>query len=199
MDWEVEREDITAFQEFILQFYEEHGRDFPWRDTDNDLHALVAEIMLQQTSYYQVEPAYLDFVDTYETPEDVIAADQDELRSFFDGLGLANRAEYVQAAARSLASTQDLNQEDLLGTKGIGRYTANAFLSIHKGERYPIVDGNIKRAIETYFGFEVDETPSQCDPLWELMWVLLPTDHIKEYQLGLLDYGASLYEGNPHT
>ena len=53
----------AKFRSKIIDYESNHGRDFLWRKTDNDLHALVAEIMLQQTSYYQVEEKYQEFVE----------------------------------------------------------------------------------------------------------------------------------------
>lgn len=189
--------DKEKFQEMILQYYHDEGREFLWRQTDNDLQALAAEIMLQQTSYYQVEPVYEKFCSKYKKPEDVLNADEDEIKQLFSSLGLHNRTEYIIKAAEFLASDQKITQDNLLEVKGVGRYTANAFLSIHKGERYPIVDGNVARVFEKHFEIKDDSPASTNDEIWELAWELLPEENIKEYNLGLLDYGAELYGKNP--
>lgn len=190
-------EDRERFQERVVEFFEEEGRDFPWRFTDNELHALVAEVMLQQTSYYQVQPAYEEFCDRFQDPRDVLEAEDRELRRFFQGLGLQNRAEYVRAIATFLASDKELTQENLLRVKGLGRYSVNAFLSTHEGERLPIVDGNVKRVFQEFFGYESEEPPSTDEELWRLAERLLPEENVREYNLGLIDYGAELWDGNP--
>lgn len=177
----------------VIEYYREEGREFPWRKTDNDLHALTAEIMLQQTSYYQVEPIYIEFCQRYQEPEDVISESRSEIKDFFSSLGLHNRAEYIKEAAEFLASDKPITQENLLEVKGIGRYTANAFLSIHKGRRYPIVDGNVKRVFDKHFELDVDNR----EEVWEFAWEILPEEDYREYNLGLLDYGAELYGKNP--
>lgn len=189
--------EIEEFQEMVLHYYQEHGRDFPWRETENDLHALTAEIMLQQTSYYQVEPVYDKFCERYSVPGGVLEAEEDEIRQLFSSLGLHNRTEYIVSAAEFLASGSEINQEDLLEVKGIGRYTANAFLSLHKGRRYPIVDGNVVRVFEKHFDIEDDSPPSTNEEIWCLAWELLPEKNFREHNLGLIDYGAELYGKNP--
>ena len=193
-DEELSRE---SFSDRILDYFENHGRGFPWRQTDNLLHAMVAEIMLQQTSYYQVEPKYNEFTAEFRDPEEVLDATDEQLKTFFEGLGLANRIEYVKAAAKYLSETEEVTQEGLLGVKGVGRYTANAVMSIHLGKRFPIVDGNVARVFEKHFDIDDDSPPSQNDEIWELAWELLPEENVKEYNLGLIDYGAKLYGKNP--
>ncbi|HUR35349.1 MAG TPA: hypothetical protein VM032_16205, partial [Vicinamibacterales bacterium] len=37
------------FRTRLLTWYGRHGRDLPWRRTDDPYHILVSEIMLQQT------------------------------------------------------------------------------------------------------------------------------------------------------
>lgn len=191
------REDYVAeFQDKIKNFYREHGRDFTWRKTENNLHALVAEIMLQQTSFYQVEEQYEEFAETFDNPQEVLDTPESEIRKFFEGLGLPSRAEYVIAAAKFLQSNKKANFENLMEVKGVGRYTANAYLSMHLGKRRPIVDGNVIRVFRKELDFP-DDYGTQDDETWRMAWKLLPKAHVKTYNLGLIDYGAELYDGNP--
>ena len=44
----------TKFCQTLLTWYTEHGRDLPWRKTDNPYHVLVSEMMLQQTQVDRV-------------------------------------------------------------------------------------------------------------------------------------------------
>ena len=45
--------DRRRFRQRLLTWYGRHGRDLPWRTTDDPYHILVSEVMLQQT---QVDP-----------------------------------------------------------------------------------------------------------------------------------------------
>jgi len=53
-------EKIQDFQEIILRWYKENGRDFPWRETENLFHILVAESMLRRTTSTHVLEVYKD-------------------------------------------------------------------------------------------------------------------------------------------
>lgn len=183
------------FADKIIGLYEERGRDFPWRTTDNTMHALASEVMLQQTSYYQVEPVYSEFCSIYQQPQDVIRAGVTEIEELIEPLGLTGRADYIMAVAKHLRKDGSLDRGKLLEVKGLGRYTVNAFLSIHEGERLPIVDGNVIRVFEEELGKA--GLSSTDEESWELARKLLPSSRVREYNLGLIDYGAQLYDGNP--
>ena len=50
--------DRTRFRRVLLKWYDQHGRDLPWRTTDDPYHILVSEVMLQQTQVDRVLPKY---------------------------------------------------------------------------------------------------------------------------------------------
>lgn len=182
--------DNQEFRELIIGFYEKNGREFPWRVTDNDFHALSAEIMLQQTTAGQVLPIYEEFIEKYSCPEDAV----DGEIQIFEELGLFGRAEYIKEIARFLVSEKEINRDNLLEIKGVGNYTANAFLSIHKGKNLPIVDANVERVFRNFFEIEDNRNPRRNEELWRLAEELLPKENVREYNLGLLDYGNYLRE-----
>jgi A/G-specific adenine glycosylase len=62
------------FQRRLLAWYRRHGRDLPWRRTDDPYRVLVSEIMLQQTQVDRVIPKYHEFLGRYPTLEDLAGA-----------------------------------------------------------------------------------------------------------------------------
>lgn len=116
---------------------------------------------------------------------------EDDLH-FFDTLGLEKREEWIKDIARFLISDKELTRENLLEVKGLGRYTVNAFLSIHKGRSLPIVDVNVKRVFLEHFEIQDERPPSSNEEMWSMAEVLVPKENVKEYNLGLLDYGHYL-------
>src|SRR5882672_2153331 len=50
------------FRARLLTWYRRHGRDLPWRKTDDPYHILVSEIMLQQTQVDRVLPKYAEWL-----------------------------------------------------------------------------------------------------------------------------------------
>ena len=55
----------AGFNRRLLKWYQEHGRDLPWRKTSNPYHILVSEVMLQQTQVDRVIPKYHEFLERY--------------------------------------------------------------------------------------------------------------------------------------
>src|SRR5512139_1082409 len=53
------------FRQRLLAWYRRHGRDLPWRKTDDPYHILVSEIMLQQTQVDRVLPKYAEWLDKF--------------------------------------------------------------------------------------------------------------------------------------
>src|SRR6202158_607815 len=54
--------DRRRFRRRLLAWYRRHGRDLPWRNTNDPYHILVSEIMLQQTQVDRVLPKYAEWL-----------------------------------------------------------------------------------------------------------------------------------------
>ena len=67
------------FRRQLLTWYRTHGRDLPWRRTDDPYHILVSEIMLQQTQVDRVLPKYHEWLAKYPSFEALAAAPADEV------------------------------------------------------------------------------------------------------------------------
>ena len=59
------------FQQRLLKWYKQHGRDLPWRKTSDPYHILVSEVMLQQTQVDRVIPKYHEFLKRYPSFEEL--------------------------------------------------------------------------------------------------------------------------------
>ena len=62
------------FQQRLLKWYGEHGRDLPWRKTSDPYHILISEVMLQQTQVDRVIPRWQAWMQRWPAPEDLAAA-----------------------------------------------------------------------------------------------------------------------------
>ena len=75
------------FRRRLLTWYREHGRDLPWRTTDDPYHILVSEIMLQQTQVDRVLPKYHEWLDKYPSLAALASAADDEVADTWRPLG----------------------------------------------------------------------------------------------------------------
>ena len=57
--------EIKRFRNAVYSYYSEHGRELPWRQTQDPYRILVSEIMLQQTQVERVLEKYPIFLQQF--------------------------------------------------------------------------------------------------------------------------------------
>jgi A/G-specific adenine glycosylase len=133
----------------LLAWFDEHGRDLPWRRTRDAYAILVSEVMLQQTQVARVVPRYLAFLERWPTVEALAAAAPADVIREWQGLGYNRRALNLHRAARQIAAEgwpDDLT--DLTDLPGVGRYTADAIARFAFELPVLPVDTNVRRVLE---------------------------------------------------
>ena len=58
----MDKNSTQNFQQELLRWYAQHGRDLPWRHTRDPYRILVSEMMLQQTQVERVLPKYQEWL-----------------------------------------------------------------------------------------------------------------------------------------
>lgn len=181
------------FQQRLLKWYREHGRDLPWRNTSNPYHILVSEVMLQQTQVDRVIPKYHEFLDRYPGFKELAAAPVEEVRKTWYPLGYNIRPERLHSIACETVvrygGALPKESEQLLSFKGIGRYTAGAIRSFAFREPAPILDTNVMRVLHRVFVGE-GEPKTQKSLLWKLSEDLIPRGKCYDFNQALMDFGA---------
>ncbi len=139
--------------EQLLEWYETHKRDLPFRKSRDAWAILVSEIMLQQTRVEAVLHSYLRFMERYPSPREFALATEEEILEIWQGLGYYRRVRMLHQAAQKLAS-RPLPQkaEEWQKLPGVGDYTAAAVASIAQNEAVVVLDGNVERVASRYFG-----------------------------------------------
>ena len=80
-----------SLQKLALSWYNNNARQFPWRNTRNPFHILIAEVLLRQTQAERIAGTYLELISIYPNPETLVDADVDQLRSWFKPLARIHR------------------------------------------------------------------------------------------------------------
>jgi A/G-specific adenine glycosylase len=145
--------------ERLLAWFEEHGRDLPWRRTRDPYAILVSEVMLQQTQAVRVVPHFVAWLERWPTVEALAAAPVADVLRAWQGLGYNRRALNLQRAAREVAANGW--PEDLTELPGVGRYTADAVACFAFGQPVLPLDVNVRRVLERT-GFAFDHTCGQA-------------------------------------
>ncbi len=182
----------------VLDWFDRNGRkDLPWQQDPTPYRVWVSEIMLQQTQVATVVPYYLRFMARFPSLQALADAPQDEVLEHWSGLGYYARARNLHAAARILRDHHDhsfpRDVERLQALPGIGRSTAGAILSLSRGQRHPILDGNVKRVLARCFA--VAGWPGRsavANRLWELAEQHTPQERVGAYNQAMMDLGATV-------
>src|SRR6266567_7054344 len=141
--------DRRRFRQRLLTWYRRHGRDLPWRKTDDPYHILVSEIMLQQTQVDRVLPKYAEWLAKFPTMEVLAKATDGAVNEAWYPLGYNIRPRRLQSIARESVERYGgklpRDEETLLSFKGIGAYTAGPIRRFALRERAAILDTNVAR------------------------------------------------------
>ncbi len=134
----------------LIDWFDRHRRDLPWRRDRDPYRVWLSEIMLQQTRVQTVIPYYEAFLARFPSVGDLAAAPLDAVLSNWSGLGYYRRARQLHAAATEVAlagGTFPATVAGLLELPGIGAYTAAAIASICFDVVVPVLDGNVERVL----------------------------------------------------
>src|SRR5512141_1912919 len=146
----------AEFRGQLLDWYDTHARDLPWRRDRDPYRVWVSEIMLQQTRVAAVIEHYHEFLRRFPTVNKLAAAREASVLAAWSGLGYYRRARMLHAAAKVVARERGgrfpKTADDWRTFPGVGRYTAAAIASIAFGEAVAVVDGNVERVLQRIVG-----------------------------------------------
>ena len=193
-----EQEHIATFAPRLLEWFAHSGRhDLPWQRERTPYRVWISEVMLQQTQVATAIPYYTAFMARFPDVTALAEAPLDEVLHQWSGLGYYARARNLQRTAQLVVSRHQglfpTTLDDLMQLPGIGRSTAGAILAISGDERFPILDGNVKRVLARCFG--VEGHPGQPDVvrrLWHLAEACTPHTHVRDYTQAIMDLGATV-------
>ncbi len=176
-------------------WYRRHGRDLPWRKTDDPYHILVSEIMLQQTQVDRVLPKYAEWLRRYPSLDALAAAPDHEVAEAWRPLGYNVRPRRLQSIARESVAKYGgrlpSDEATLRSFKGIGQYTAGAIRSFAFRERAAILDTNVARVLFRMFVGRGDpKSHAMKKHLWAVSATLVPIRQSFDFNQALMDLGA---------
>ena len=188
----------------LLDWYDIHARDMPWRVPPADRKAGVlpdpyaiwlSEVMLQQTTVAAVRAYHAKFIALWPTVADLAAAKDANVMAAWAGLGYYARARNLLKCARAVVADHDgafpQTNDALLSLPGIGPYTAAAVSSIAFDQPSVVVDGNVERVMARLHDVH-DPLPASKPKLTELAAGLTPQTRSGDYAQAVMDLGATI-------
>jgi A/G-specific adenine glycosylase len=142
----------------LLDWFDRHRRDLPWRRDRDPYRVWLSEVMLQQTRVEAAIPYFERFLARFPAVGDLARAPVDEVLALWSGLGYYRRARQLHAAACRIAAAGEFpcTVEGWLALPGVGAYTAAAVASIAFGALTPVLDGNVERVMARRLALAAD-------------------------------------------
>lgn len=187
---------IKWFRRQIKNWARENLRDFPWRNTLDPYKILVAELLLQKTNAATVAPIYQELIDRYPTLNALAVAPVEDITKLLQPLGLSFRVDRLfqltQVVLEEYGGNIPTTEAQLLKLPGVGKYTAKSVCAHAFGQSKAVLDTNVARILERFFGFEGDRVKTRCPKLQAAADRVAPQINVSTWNLALLDFGAAV-------
>jgi len=186
---------IKYFQETILLWYNEYGRHFPWRNKGlTHYQLIIAETLLQRTKAETVSKFYKQFIKDFPNWTSLANADITVIEKYLIPIGLyRQRSKRLKGLALEMVKRKGKlpkDRKDLESITFMGQYIANAVELVIFNEPSPLVDVNMARVLERYFG-ERKMADIRYDPyLQALSYKVVNHERAKEINWAVLDFAA---------
>lgn len=199
-----ENSESVALSTTLLEWYDIHAREMPWRVGPADRSAGVlpdpyrvwlSEVMLQQTTVTAVRDYFRAFTSRWPTVLDLAAAKDADVMAAWAGLGYYARARNLLKCARVVAQEHGGvfpdTAEGLRALPGIGPYTSAAIAAIAFDRAETVVDGNVERVMARLHAVETPLPPAKTE-LTALATSLTPQERPGDYAQAVMDLGATV-------
>lgn len=186
---------IKLFQDLILEWYEKNGRKFDWRkDNLSSYEYIIAEVLLQRTKAETVAKFYPHFIESYPNWQTLADADTKDIAVYLKPIGLyTQRSARLKHLAEEMVKRKNKLPEDRKELEAIpymGQYIANAVELIVFKQPSPLIDVNMSRVLERFFGPR-KMADIRYDPyLQELSKKVVNHPNSKEINWAILDFAA---------
>jgi A/G-specific adenine glycosylase len=193
--FELDAAKAEAVRGTLIPWFEENGRDLPWRRTRDPWRVLVSEVMLQQIQVTRAVPFYESFVALFPTPRALSEAPLSEAIRAWGDLGRYRRVVSLHRTAHLIVEEHGgevpSDPEALVELPGVGPYTAGAVACFAFERDAHFLDTNIRRVLHRlFFGAEVPEPKAKESQLLGLAEAMVPRDRAWGWGQSVMELGA---------
>lgn len=191
----MERNSLTWFRRKMRSWFLQKGRSFPWRNRSaSNYHYIIAEVLLQRTRAEMVATVFPAFVRKFPSWRALATVKTADLEAVLKPLGLwKRRAASIHKLAGEMVRRHGRfprTREEIEKLPSVGQYIANAILLFTQDRPEPLLDVNMARVLERFFGPR-KLADIRYDPyLQKLARDILPRKGAKEFNWAVLDFAA---------
>ena len=150
-----ERAKLTRLRATLIGWYQQHGRQFPWREpTASTFERICVEVLLQRTRAETVAVLYPRFFSYFPDWDSIARARPAELECVLRPIGLwhlrARSLKQLATYAAARGGVFPADPDELAKVPAVGQYVRNAILLFQHGKSRPLVDVNMSRVLERF-------------------------------------------------
>ena len=148
---------IEYFRKKLGVWYRRNGRDFPWRKNRlSNYQKVIAEVLLQRTKAETIAQFYPKFIEAFPSWKALANAALEDIENSLKSIGLQKqRATRLMSLAAEMARRKSQfphEREELEAIPFVGQYIASSVMLLVHGDKQPLLDVNMARVLERYFG-----------------------------------------------
>lgn len=198
----IPQDKIEFFQSRILEWYKKNGRKFLWRKKGlTNYQYVIAEVLLQRTKAETVAKFYPNFIRDFPNWKSLANAEIQTLEDYLNPVGLyRQRSKRLMSLAKEMVKRNGKlprDRKELESIPFMGQYIANAVELVVFGKPSPLVDVNMARVLERFFG-ERKMADIRYDPyLQKLAYAIVGHEQAKQVNWAVLDFAANICRPRP--
>ena len=194
--------DGILFTRRLLDWYDAHRRDLPWRHAPEPYGVWVSEIMAQQTQMDRVVGYFERWMDRFPDIDTLARSREEDVLRLWEGLGYYSRAKNMIRAAETIVTEHGgrfpSDPASIRALPGVGGYTAGAISSIAFGLPEPAVDANVLRVFARLFDLDAPVRASSTRTfVEEKVRSFMPEGRTGDFTQALMELGALVCSRKP--
>lgn len=193
----MDKHKVAFFRKSLLNWYDVHQRDFPWRkEGATHFELIFSEVLLQRTRAETVAKYYSRFFNRFPDWEHLVQATDEELQEILKPLGLYKHRtarirrmieEYMQRSGILPKNKDELNESSFASL-----YLSNAYELFVLKKRAPLLDVNMSRVLRRFFWPKKFRDVRLDKEVQELSRNVLNVRDCKELNWAILDFSAAV-------
>jgi A/G-specific adenine glycosylase len=195
---------VKFFQKKILNWYKHNGRTFYWRRKGlTHYQYVIAEVLLQRTKAETIAKFYPNFLKDFPNWKSLTNANVKKIEKYLIPIGLyRQRSKRLMGLAKEMVKRNGRlpkNRQELESIPFMGQYIANAVELVIFNQPSPLVDVNMSRVLERFFG-ERKMADIRYDPYLQKLCRKI-VDHVdtKKMNWAILDFAATICKAKNPT
>lgn len=186
----------------MLSWSVSNGRKFPWRESGlSSYQYIIAEVLLQRTKAETIATFFPKFIVQFPTWRSLVRSDVKEIETFLKPVGLyqqrSSRLKHLALEMEKRSGKLPTERKALEAIPYMGQYIANAVELIIFDQPAPLIDVNMARVLERFFGPR-SLADIRYDPyLQSLARKVVDHADAKQMNWAILDFAALVCKPKP--